>query len=137
MNVVSFNPLREFDDFFNRVARHPNDNTRARWSPPVDISETEIDYRINLEIPAVAADDVNVSVKEGVLTVAGESRVEKEESLTRHRVERRYGRFNRTFQLPENADEKSISASSKDGVLYVVIAKSEKQTPRTIEVAVG
>ncbi len=137
MNVVSFNPLREFDDFFSRVTRYPSDgHTRSVWSPPVDISETEVDYRINVEIPAVSADDVNVTVKDGVLTVSGERHDEKEDSHKNHRLERRYGRFTRTFKLPENADEESISASSKDGVLYVVIAKRKKETPRTIKVAV-
>ena len=135
MNVVSFNPLREFYDFFSRVTRYPSDG-RSVWSPPVDISETEVDYRINVEIPAVSADDVNVTVKDGVLTVSGERHDEKEDSLKNHRLERRYGRFTRTFKLPENADEESISASSKDGVLYVVIAKREKETPRTIKIAV-
>ncbi len=137
MNVVSFNPLREFDDFFNRVSRYPSENQpRTDWSPPVDISESETDYRINVEIPAVAADDVNITVKDGVLSVSGERRDEKEDSHRSHRVERRYGRFTRTFKLPENADEESISASSKDGVLYVVVAKREKEIPRTIKIAV-
>ena len=129
MNVVSFNPLREFDDFFNRVARHPgDDHTRSEWSPPVDISETEADYRINLEIPAVSAEEIEVTVKDGVLSVSGERHHENVDSSKNHRVERRYGRFTRTFKLPENAEEESISASSKDGVLYVVIAKREKET---------
>ncbi len=137
MNVVSFNPLREFDDFFSRVTRYPSVNhTRSEWLPPVDISETEVDYKINVEIPAVAADEVSVTVKDGVLTVSGERRSEKDDSHKQHRVERRYGRFIRTFKLPENADEESISASSRDGILYVVIAKSEKETARTIEVVV-
>ena len=137
MNVVSFNPLREFDDFFSRVPRYPSVNhTRCEWLPPVDISETEVDYKINVEIPAVAADEVSVTVKDGVLTVSGERRSEKDDSHKQHRVERRYGRFIRTFKLPENADEESISASSRDGILYVVIAKSEKETARTIEVVV-
>ena len=135
MNVVSFNPLREFDDFFTRVTRYPGDNhNRSAWSPAVDISETEADYKINVEIPAVASDDVNVTVKEGILTISGERRSEKDETQKQHRVERRYGRFARTFKLPENADEESISASSRDGILYVVVAKREKETARKIKV---
>ena len=137
MNVVRFNPLRDFDDFFSRANRFPGDlRTRSEWLPPVDISETEVEYKINLEIPAVSAGDVKVTVKEGVLTISGERSYEKEDSQKDHRVERLYGSFTRTFRLPENADEESISASSKDGVLYVIVAKREKETPRTIEVAV-
>lgn len=138
MNVVNFNPLRDFDDFFSRVTRYPSGNgNRTEWSPPVDISETDGEYKINVEIPAVSAKDVNVTVKDGVLTVTGERRFEKEDSHKSHRVERRYGRFTRTFALPENADEESIVASSTDGVLYLVISKREKESPRTIEVSVS
>ncbi len=137
MNVVRWNPFREFDDFFTRGAGYPSESlARSEWLPPVDITESESDYRINVEIPAVAADDLKVTVKDGILTVAGERRYEKEDAGKSHRVERRYGRFVRSFRLPENVDEEGVGASSKDGILYLVLAKHEKETPRTIEVAV-
>jgi HSP20 family protein len=75
-------------------------------------------------------------VKDGVLTVTGERNFEKETDGKRHRVERQYGRFSRSFRLPENVDEEHISASSKEGVLYLVVSKREKEKPRTIEVKV-
>ena len=137
MSIVRWNPWREFDDFFTNVAAVPSEHiARSEWLPPVDISETETEYRIDVEIPAVARDDVAVSVKDGVLTVTGERKVEKDTDGKRHRVERQYGRFSRSFRLPENVDEDHISASSRDGVLYLVVSKKEKEKPRTIEVKV-
>lgn len=143
MSIVQWhpqwNPWREFDDLFTRVAGVPGEAlARSEWLPPVDISENERAYRIDVEIPAVAADNVDVSVKDGVLTVSGERKGESESSEgKRHRVERRWGRFSRSFRLPENVDEQSIEAHAKDGVLYLTIAKKEKAQARRIEVDHG
>ncbi|MEQ8859387.1 MAG: Hsp20/alpha crystallin family protein [Pseudomonadales bacterium] len=136
MSIVQWNPWREFDDLFTRVAGAPGEAVvRSEWLPPVDISETEKDYRIDVEIPSVAAADVDVSVKDGVLTVSGERRTESEsDEGKRHRVERRWGRFSRSFRLPENVDADAIDARVRDGVLYLVIAKQDKAQPRRIEV---
>jgi HSP20 family protein len=137
MSIVRWNPWREFDDIFTNMAALPNENlSRSEWLPAVDISETEADYKIDVEIPAVARDDINVSVADGVLTVTGERKVEKDTDGKTHRVERQYGRFSRSFRLPENVDEEHIGATSKDGVLYLVVAKREEEGPRSIEVAV-
>ena len=137
MNTVRWNPWREFDDLFTRVSGVPSENlARSEWLPPVDITETATDYRIDVEIPAVAPADVDVSIKDGVLTVTGERKAEHDEEAKRHRVERQYGRFTRSFRLPENVDEEAIQATARDGVLYLVVSKKEKATPRRIEVAV-
>ncbi len=137
MSIVRLNPWREFDDLFTIMAALPSENlARPEWLPAVDISETDGEYKIDLEIPAVARDDISVSVKDGVLTVAGERKVEKDTDGKTHRVERQYGRFSRSFRLPENVDEEGIGATSKDGVLYLVIAKKEEEKPRSIDVQV-
>ncbi len=137
MSIVRWNPWREFDDLFTIMAALPSENlARPEWLPAVDISETDGEYKIDLEIPAVARDDISVSVKDGVLTVAGERKVEKDTDGKTHRVERQYGRFSRSFRLPENVDEEGIGATSKDGVLYLVIAKKEEEKPRSIDVQV-
>jgi HSP20 family protein len=148
MSIVHWNPWRELDDgraalaergsrLFTLVTGTPGESLAGSgWLPPVDITETEKAYRIDLEIPAVAAGDVNVSVKDGVLTVCGERKSESEsEEGRRHRVERRWGKFSRSFRLPENVDEDAIEANSRDGVLYLTVAKKEKAQPRRIEVA--
>ncbi len=136
MSIVQWNPWREFDDLFTRVAGAPGEAlSRSEWLPPVDITETDKDYRIDLEIPAVAADDVDVSVKDGVLTVSGERKTESESGEgKRHRVERRWGKFSRSFRLPENVNADTIDARIRDGVLYLVIAKQDNAQPRRIEV---
>ena len=137
MNLVNWSPFREFDDLFSRIPAVPGENlARSEWVPPVDIAETEGAYRIEIEIPAVARDDVSVSVKDGVLSVSGERKFERETEGKRHRVERRYGKFTRSFRLPENVDEEHIAAKSKDGVLSLVINKREVEGPRMIEVKV-
>lgn len=136
MNIVQWNPWREFDDLFARAAGRPGGSlAEADWLPAADIVETEQGYRIEMEIPAVAADDVEVAVKDGVLTVSGERRSETDsESGKRHRVERRWGRFSRSFRLPENVDWDSIDARARDGVLYLNLAKKDNARPRKIEV---
>lgn len=141
MSIVRWNPSREFDEFFNRFVGHRQSGVdenlaSSDWSPAVDIRETDENFEIDLEIPAIAAADVKVTVKDGVLSVTGERKYEKEVKGKVHRVERQYGRFTRSFRLPETADEGHIQANAKDGVLYLKVAKRAAVKPRAIEVTV-
>ena len=77
MSIVRWNPWREFDDFFPRLSAPSESLSTSEWLPAVDISETDTAYHIDVEIPAIAREDVNVAVKDGVLTVTGERNVEK------------------------------------------------------------
>lgn len=135
MNIVSWTPFRDmesiFDRYHNLLGRSPfvlDDDIKAKgfdWRPTVDISETKKHYVIKVELPEVEKDDVAVSVENGLLTISGERRFEKEEETeTTHRVESMYGRFTRSFTLPADADEEQISAKSKNGVLKVRIPKT-------------
>ena len=139
MNVVRWSPFRELDTLFQAMERDSAPVRRADWLPLVDIRETDADYQIDVELPAVSADDLNVTVADGVLTVSGERKSEdrSEEKGRVHRVERRFGKFVRNFQLPEDADFESITAQSRDGVLYLAIAKRASAKPRNIEVKVS
>lgn len=138
MSIVRWNPWREFDDLFTNLGGGPPSEhlSRSEWLPPVDIAETDSEFCIDVEIPSVARDDVDVSIHDGVLTVTGERKVEKETDGKRHRVERQYGRFTRSFRLPESIDEDGISATFKDGVLHLLVAKKAADKPRTISVKV-
>ena len=139
MNVVRWSPFREFDSLFQSLERPSAPVRRADWLPLVDIRETAGDYQIDVELPAVAAQDLSVSVANNVLTVSGErkSLVENDEQEGRvHRTERRYGKFLRSFQLPEDADTEAVTATNTDGVLYLKIAKRTNEAARTIEVKV-
>jgi HSP20 family protein len=112
--------------------------TVADWMPTVDISETESEYLIKAELPEVRKEDVKVMVENGVLTLQGERRQEKEEKGRRfHRVERSYGSFVRSFTLPESVDEGGVKAEYKDGVLALHLPKSEKVKPKAIDVKVA
>ena len=110
----------------------------ADWTPSVDISETDGEYLIKAEIPDVKKEDVKVTVEDGVLTIQGERKHEKEEKGTKfHRIERSYGTFVRTFSLPDVIDEEKVKADFKDGVLNLHLPKSEKAKPKAIEVKVA
>jgi HSP20 family protein len=112
--------------------------TVAQWAPLVDIAEDDKEYVVKAELPEVKKDDVKVTVENGVLTVSGERKFEKEEKGKRyHRVERAYGSFVRSFSLPDDADDAQVKAEFKDGVLQVHVAKQEKARPKTIEVKVA
>lgn len=110
----------------------------ADWIPTVDISETDGEYLIKAELPEVKKEDVKVTVEDGVLTLYGERRQDKEEKGTRfHRVERSFGSFVRSFTLPESIEEGGVRADYKDGVLNLHLPKSEKVKPKAIEVKVA
>jgi HSP20 family protein len=112
--------------------------TIVDWAPSVDISETDEEFRIKVELPGLKNDDVKVSIHDGVLTIQGERKMEREEKTKKvHRVERAYGRFARSFMLPDNVDESSVSAKHEDGVLNVSLGKVEEAKPRSIEVKVA
>ena len=138
MNLVNWSPIREFDEFLNQFGGSAVVRTgtieASGWQPPVDIAEGEDAYHIDMELPAVANDDIAVTVKDSVLTVSGERRREALADGRRHRVERRFGKFSRSFRLPEDVDEDAIDAAAKDGLLRLKVRKREQATPRAIPV---
>lgn len=113
------------------------DYDRWWWAPRVDIAETEKEFIIKAEIPEVKKEEVKISVDNGILSIRGERKQEKEEKGKKfHRVERYYGSFTRSFTLPDNVDETKIEASFKDGMLNIQIPKSEKSKPKAIDVKI-
>jgi HSP20 family protein len=146
MRVIKWEPFRDIDDMFDRVfadamRRWPRVSSDERrvydWAPAADVSETEGEYLIKAELPEVRKDDLNISVQEGVLTLAGERKEEKREDNEKvHRVERFHGSFSRRFTLPDDADEQGIRAESKDGVVVIHIPKHKvaQAQPRQIQV---
>jgi len=110
---------------------------RGAWSPAVDISEDNNSFYLYVELPGLNRDDVNVSYEEGLLTITGEKKV-ADESKERnyHRVERGYGRFERSFRLTSNIDANKISADFSNGVLAVTLPKVETAKPKEIEVKI-
>jgi len=144
MTLMRWNPLQEMDNLFHRFGpafrgdSGREDMTLPDWTPRVDVSENENEFLIKAEVPGVEKSDVKVTVDKGVLTITGERRSETEEKGTKlHRVERTYGRFSRSFTLPENVDESAIRAEHKNGLLLVHLVKAEQAKPRSIEVKVA
>ena len=133
---------RELDRMFNgwrNLIPHPEEAmTISEWSPAVDIVEDEKEFIVKVELPEVKKDDVKVTVEHDTLTIRGERKAEKEEKNRKfHRVERYYGRFERSFSIPDDAEAAKVNAEFKDGVLRVHLAKSEKARPKQIEVKVS
>lgn len=149
MNLVKWDTFRELEDVTNRLNRifgqplarsesGQNMLAVADWAPSVDISETDSAYLIKGEIPGVKKEDVKVTIQDGMLTIQGERRQEKEEKGKKfHRIECSYGSFARSFRVPSDADESSVKAEFKDGMLNVTLAKSEKAKPKSINVSVS
>ena len=150
--LTRWNPFREMDDLqrrmtslfdwspFRRSSLTTDDEniTVPEWAPLVDIAEDDKEYLIKVELPEVQKDDVKVTVESGTLTISGERKAEKEQKGRRfHRVERYYGRFERSFSVPDDAESDDVRAEFKDGVLRVHLAKSEKARPKQIEVKVS
>lgn len=146
--IMRWDPFKEMEELQNRLSmwtgRAPvrKDGreaiTVAEWAPLVDVVEEDKEYLIKAELPEVKKEDVKVTVQDGVLTVTGERKFEKEENGRKyHRIERAYGSFTRSFTLPEDADAEKVVAEFKDGVLKVHLPKSEKAQPKSVEVKIG
>jgi len=148
--LKSWDPFKDIKDLQDRLSSLFNTSSFRRgdgqeetmtvteWAPLVDISEDEKEYCIRAELPGVKKEEVKVTVENGVLSISGERKYEKEEKNRKyHRIERAYGNFLRSFSLPDDADGSKVSAEFKDGVLYVHLAKDEKAKPKAIEVKVG
>ena len=124
---------RLFDSFTGRPAS-PGAGDRM-WLPAVDIEETKDDVVLSFDIPGVSEKDVQVSITGDLLTVKGERRFEREGSEgTYHRVERLYGKFERSVQLPMVVQTDKVKASYRDGVLTVKLPKAEEVKPRAIKI---
>lgn len=150
--IIRWNPFREMDEIERQMSSLLEGNLFRRgnpangdanevgpeWTPLVDVIEDEKEYLIKVELPEVQKDDVKVTVENGALAISGERKAENPEKNRKfHRVERAYGRFERTFGIPENADAGNVKAEFKDGVLRVHVAKSEKAQPKKIEVTMS
>ncbi|HTA16985.1 MAG TPA: Hsp20/alpha crystallin family protein [bacterium] len=110
---------------------------RAGFSPALDVKETKDAYTVLADLPGLEKKDIEVSVEEGVLTVSGSRKAEHQEEAqdkTWHRVERRWGGFERSLKLGEGVDASKVAAEYKDGVLTITVQKKESALPRKIEV---
>ncbi len=135
---------RMIEDFFQEpFAMTPfrrKGEMQAEFSPRMDISETDKDIRITVDLPGMDEKDINITLENGVISISGEKKVEKEEKeRSYHRVERSYGSFRRSFELPGEVDFDKVEATFKKGVLEVVIPKPTQtvSSRKRIEVKAG
>ena len=129
---------RLFDDFPFRVPGLHFGNGTEIASPALEMTETDGAYKVSAELPGMSAEDIEISVGDGVLRIAGEKKQEREENERGYRLsERSYGSFERLIQLPANADEDKISASFEKGVLTVTVAKGAKTDDRARKIPIA
>jgi HSP20 family protein len=147
MSLIRWDPFGEVNTFIRlmpnaaagwpRVGEDGNGSRKLDWSPFSDISETEKEYVIRIDLPAVKKEDVKVTLDQGVISISGERKQSTEDKDEKfHRVESFYGHFERSFSLPDNVNPDAVSCDSKDGILTVHIPKiaAKKQTPKQITV---
>ena len=112
--------------------------TATAWAPALDISERKDAYLVTVELPGVEADDLKVTLEDGLLTIQGERHFAHDSSEQQfHRVERRYGAFRRSITLPAQVQAELIEASFENGVLQIVVPKAEEAKPKRIQVRPG
>jgi HSP20 family protein len=129
---------RLFNEFMGRSLRQMEEETAAcAWTPAVNILEREDGIVISADLPGLKAEDVDVTVDNGVLTIRGERSLEEvAEGETYHRVERSYGSFERSFSIPNSVDPKKIEARFANGEMTITLPKREESKPRSVKVKV-
>ena len=148
MQLTRWNPFVELDEVQQRLNQRLNrlfversgkigESNFADFMPAVDIEENDGEFVVKADLPEVKKEEIKVHVQEGVLTIEGERKQEKEEKGKRfHKIEREYGRFVRRFALPSEVDGDKVRAEFKDGVLRVSLPKAPAARPKQIDVTV-
>lgn len=128
----------DFDDIFDDFWRPARRAEGGAFAPAVDVTESDDEYRVRADLPGVKKEDLDVSLRDGVLTINAETKEEKKEEKEGRviRQERRYGKFVRSMRLGDSVDADKIKADYKDGVLNLVLPKAEKVKAKKIDVQV-
>ena len=153
MTLVKFNPVRdlldverEFNKMFNTLGSRfgllrkdvDEEYENAVWMPLTDIYEDNDNYYIKADLPGIKKGDVKISYSDGNLSISGERVQEKETKDAKfHRIERSFGKYYRSFNLPKEIKEDKIEAEFKDGQLNITIPKADEVKPKEIEIKVG
>ena len=145
MALVRWEPVRELTSFqsemnrlFNTFFDTPttaNGSAARRWTPAMDLVETDEHFVLKADLPGLTEDDVNIEVEENVLTISGERKQENVQEGERFfAVERGYGSFSRSFSLPDGTDAEHVSAEVRDGVLTLRVPKKPEVQARRINI---
>jgi HSP20 family protein len=144
MAITRWDPFRDLMSIQNEMNRlfgrtyggdEMGGTGRGAWTPALDVYETHDRFVINVELPGVSADDVDISVEDSTLTIRGERSFYREQSQDSfHRIERRFGEFSRSLTLPRTANAEDIQASFDAGVLTIEVPKKEEAKPKRISI---
>jgi HSP20 family protein len=146
MNIIRYDPFRElaslqsrlnraYDTTLSGPARNEEELLTGAWAPPVDILETKEKTVLKAELPGFDEDQIHLHFEDGILSLEGERKFEKENAEENyHRVERSYGRFVRSFTIPSNVDNEKITAAFHNGILTVELPKREETKPKQIKI---
>jgi HSP20 family protein len=127
-----------FDEFFNNFLDSGFDRGEETWIPRVDVLEKKGNLQLRVEIPGLEKDDIDISLENNVLTLKGEKKHEKDEDNNNYRRrESFYGKFSRSFTLPEASDIDKIKADYKNGILIISIPQKPEAQPREIPVRIN
>ena len=140
--ITRIDPFRElatlFENFAEGATAGKDQLMAGTFVPPVDVYEDEHKLVLKLEIPGVNENELDIRLENNVLTVKGERKFEKEEKEENfHRIERRYGSFERTFRLPNTVDGEKAEAHYDKGILSIAVAKRPEAKPKQIKIGVG
>jgi HSP20 family protein len=127
---------RLWDSFFDGGLRGRTERV-GEWLPSLDVSETKNELVVKAEVPGMDPKDIDISLSDGMLTIKGEKKQEKEEKeADYHLVERSYGSFIRTVQLPKEVQSEKINAAYKNGILKITLPKSEEAKKKEVKIKV-
>jgi HSP20 family protein len=147
VTIVRWEPFRELSSLqtemnrlFNAAFEGPGTGSGGsrRWTPAMDLLETDEQFVLRADLPGMDESDVNVELEDNVLTVSGERKSEREEKREGfYRMERAYGSFSRSLTLPKGIDPEGVTAAFDRGVLEVRVPKPEQRKPRRIAIGGG
>ena len=146
IQTTRWSPLQEMmtlreamNQLFDESLVNPGAARRTQtFMPVLDLSETADAYLIEVAVPGLKGEDLDISIEQGQLTIKGEVKQEKpEQKRNYHRIERQYGTFSRTISFPASVRADAISADLKDGVLYLEVPKAEMVKPRKVAINVA
>ncbi|MBN2468948.1 MAG: Hsp20/alpha crystallin family protein [Deltaproteobacteria bacterium] len=128
---------RLFDEYFGRFPAAGEEIPERTWAPPVDVHEEKDTIVVKAELPEMKKDEISIEVRDNILTLSGErKREEKVKKENYHRIERSYGKFSRSFSLPDSVKVDKVKAQYKDGVLEITLPKAEAAKPTAIPIKV-
>ena len=145
MVIIRWEPFTGVDDAFNRLfsqsgrwnPQEERGGARMEWAPRVNISENDTEYLICAELPALKKQDIQITFEDGMLNVSGERKQHQEAKSEKfHRVESVYGKFSRSFSLPDNVDVATLKAELNDGIVMIHVPKRKAPASKLVEIKI-